>query len=58
MQAVLLALHHMLLMYHILIFLNYIKRKTGYDISELIEKLSDTSRESSEATNSDKDTNS
>ena len=38
--------------------INYIKRKTGYDISELIEKLSDTSKESSEATNSDKNTNS
>ena len=38
--------------------INYIKRKTGYDISELIKKLSDTSKESSEDMNLDKDINS
>ena len=33
---------------------NYIKRKTGYDISELLDKLPNTSKESSKDMNSDK----
>lgn len=33
---------------------NYIKRKTGYDISELLDKLPNTSKEYSKDMNSDK----